>query len=124
MRPAVGTPCDSVSPSPGGSKSGHGHCALRGRVQRRRALQLGQEQRPAHQRGRVAERRDRDVDARAGLDAGRKIGGDDDRRDIAVAQRDAVHVNADASSIACTACSVNGVLRNVSPVPCRPTTRP
>ena len=76
-------------------ETGHRNRALCARVDDAvRALELSEKQRPAHQRRRVAERRDRYVDTRSGLDAGRQIRRDDDRRDIPVAQLDAMHIEA------------------------------
>ena len=69
---------------------------MRGRIERPvGSEQLGEEKRSAHQRRRIAERGDGDVDTGSGLDAGREIGRDDDGGDIAVAQLDAVHVHAE-----------------------------
>ena len=56
---------------------------------------MGQEQRAAHQRGGVAKGGDGDVEAGADLHSGREVRCHDDRRDVAVAQLDAVHVHAE-----------------------------
>ena len=79
-----------------GLESGDGDGALGGRANDAvGSLQLGQEKRAAHQRGGVAERGDGDVEAGADLHAGGEVRRDDDGRDVAVAQLDAVHVHAE-----------------------------
>ena len=66
-----------------GGEAGDGHRALRDGVDLAvRGLHRRHDQRAAGERGGVAERGDADVDARAGLDEGRQIGGDDDGRDV------------------------------------------
>ena len=76
-----------------GVETGHRDRALRARVDRSvRRLKLGEQQRSAHQRRRVAEGGDGDVEPRGRLHSGREVRGDDDGRDIAVAERGAVHV--------------------------------
>ncbi len=76
-----------------GVEAGHRDRALRARVDRSIGrLKLGEQQRSAHQRRRVAEGRDGDVEPRGRLHSCGEIRGDDDRGDIAVAERGAVDV--------------------------------
>ena len=95
--PAVGTPCDRGLRLAGDVEAGDGDGALRVGVDEavgRR--ELGEQQRAAHQRARVAERGDGDVEARADVHAGGQVGGDDHRGDVAVGQRAAADVDAHA----------------------------
>ena len=78
-------------------KARHGERTLRHRVDLVvGGHQRGEHQRPAGQRGGIAERGDGDVDARALADEGRQLGGDDDGRDIARARLGVAHVDAHA----------------------------
>ena len=108
-----------------GVEPGHRDRALRARVDRSvRRLKLGEQQRPAHQRRGVAERRNGDVEPRARLHSG--------GRSVVTITEATLRLRSEApctsrprcSSIACTDCSVKGALRRVSPDPCNPTTRP
>ena len=83
MRPAVGTPCVSCLGLALGGEAGDEDRALRDRIDLAvGGLQRRHDQRAAGERCGVAERGDVDVDARARLDEGRQVGGDDDGRDV------------------------------------------
>ena len=97
---------------------GHGIDLVVGAHQRR------QHQRAAGQRRGIAERGDRDVDARARADEGRQLGRDDDGGDVARARLGVAHVDAHAIQHRLQRLLVNGELRRLSPVPLRPITRP